>query len=707
MSGGASGSAAAPATGGSVGQTALPLALTFTPTQALCPGQAYEIALTAQGGVGPYTWSLAADTTGATLSSVTGMSVTLDGAADKSQPTVSVSVKDATGAAQTKDIALNVMSVADGSCVQVTPATLPPPCIDNPYVVPDPSAISKQGGSAPYTWKAISIPEGLQFDTTTQTLSGTALASGANTPLTLSVTDSLGHQSQFTYALEYRDKCWLAFTQNADGDTRLRLYDPALQTYAGSVDGSPNNTGVVDFKFSPDGELVAYRRATSDRTQQLVLLNVPIWQEQVLAIPGSVLSYSWSPGARFLAVAYLDADGNTLLGGIDATNVDSTQSTVSLLNPIQVMDATHARLNSDLLWLHDNQLVAFHGDLAFDPLNPQDEPYFVGFSGTGFVGVTTPEYGYDLPVDLEPAVNGVFAIAHNPSQNFLDFWNYATNESDSFLNPPVQSAVADPEGRFVAFPLQGELELAFTAESGGTTDPPRSWNLSRGNTVDVGCDSILGFNPQTEQVVCDKQVGVSPDTTAEVRLFDLAPATKSAEKLTLAQLTGYHAGDAANRRRSFSAAGDLFAFTTRDAVFVSSSVSAQVEFSMPITPLVAKDQPGELAFSPDGSILLWQSGPELGVMALAKNGRQNWYDANNDLLPPQPCAEEFVSDPKAWCGRSTPSAVAWSSTSLFAAAMTAGHGLRAYDLSQFASAFVTTSSEACTADCNTDFVFQP
>ncbi|HEY8945854.1 MAG TPA: WD40 repeat domain-containing protein, partial [Polyangiaceae bacterium] len=430
------------------------------------------------------------------------------------------------------------------------------------------------------------------------------------------------------------------------------------------------------------------------------------WQEQVLTIPGSVLSYAWSPGARFLAAAYSDSAGSTWLGGVDATSADTVfanQTAIPSLSAVRVMDSTHAKLNSELLWLESNTLVAFHGDEQTSDISVQEGPYFVAFNGAGFGAVTDFGIGYDQPLDLEPAQGGIFAIAGTPAQRSLDFWNYSGDAADFYLKGPLQSAVADPEGRYVAYPLHGQLEVAFTSQSGGTSDPPTLWNLSRNSSLDMSCGSILAWNPKSQQLVCDAQVG-SP-ATGEVRLYDLDAGTKSAMKLPLSQLTGYHQGDAGARRRTFSPQADLFAFTTRDGAFVANDISAQVEFDMTLPPLASRDQPGELAFAPDQSVLLWLSGTALGAMALEKNGYQVWVDG---LLAPPACAEEFVSAPRTWCGRSSPAtALAWSPSSRFAAAMSTTHGVRVFDFSEFAQAKLQWSDDACATNCNSDFVFQP
>src|SRR5450432_766079 len=319
----------------------------------LCPGQSYQIRLTAVGGVSPYVWILSnGNPTASVLSSNTGDEVQVSGLASNAQPNLQVTTQDAHGGSVTTDIALDIGPVGPVECPQITPTRLPDPCQENTYSA---SNITVTGGSAPFVWEALSIPQGLYFDPTRQVVSGTALSTGATTPLTLRVIDNKGRQTQMTYPLAYRDRCWFGFT-SAAGSPKLHLFDPVLAVRLQSLEASANNAGVDDFEFSPDGKFLVYRRSSgSPAAHSLVLLAAPKWQEQALDFDGSVLEYSWSQSSAVLAVAFQN-DTDTLLGGVNVANATVPTGAaggitgIQALTPIVMLDPASAPLHSELLW---------------------------------------------------------------------------------------------------------------------------------------------------------------------------------------------------------------------------------------------------------------------------------------------------------------------------------------------------------------------
>ncbi len=506
-------------------------------TPALCPGQSYRIQLSAAGGVSPYTWALADGTPASVvLSATTGNVVQVSGLASKPQPNVQVNAHDANGGTVTTDLALSVAPVGPGQCPQITPTRLPDPCDENAYYTND---VTVTGGTAPFVWQALSIPEGLSFNATTQTLSGTALSSGSATPLTLQVTDHAGRQTQSTYPLSYRDHCWLGYTSTDSGVSKVHLLDPALSAlnpdYAPALEASTNNAGVVDFKFSPDGKYLVYRRsAGSAGVNSLVLAAAPLWQEQVLDIPGSVLEYSWSLGSASLAVSYQNAT-ETLLGGVNVASAVPGGSGgitgIQALTPVVMLDPFSAPLHSELLWFQSDNFLAFHADAlpGFDA--GYDSPYYAHFDGTGF-SVVTPLGAalYDPGIQLLPAHNGIFAVSFETPPR-LDFYSsLGGTEMDAYLRDVYVSGVADPSGLYVALPINNALHIYLTTESGGTSAVPTAWQPSTDE-----CDSILAWDPSRERIACDAR-GTPPDgapALGEVRIFDLPPCQRDVRQLPL------------------------------------------------------------------------------------------------------------------------------------------------------------------------------
>jgi WD40 repeat protein len=660
--------------------------------------------LTVSGGNAPYTWSLAADETDATLSSTSGNSVQLAGSADPLNPKLTVSVEDSSDTSVSRDITLDLLNTGPGGCPTLEPTALPAACAQNPYFAQN---IVVDGGTAPFTWKALSMPDGLSFDPNTQIISGTANASGAMTPVTLEVEDSNGHKTQGTYPLTYRDKCWFGYASSASGDSKIHLYDPALGTHALSLEASLNNNGVVDFKFSPDGQYLVYRRTVSGSAQDLVLASAPNWQERVLDFGGSVLEYSWSPGASLLAVAFQDGDGNTLVGGLNAagaSTVIANGTALTLLHAIPIMDPTYAPLNSDLTWIQSNQYVAFHADALPGSGFGAEAAYFVHFDGGGFSSLSgRAGLPYLGPIQLQPAKNGVFAIFPSDFPQ-LDFWGTRNDlDYDEYLGSDT-TGTADPEGLYVARSKLGKLDLFFSAESGGTNDPPTPWTPSADS-----CASILAWNPAHEEIACDA-ASADPinDPNGRALLYTLDAGTASVSARNLKELSGYQPGDATTLRRAFSPQGDFLVFTSDTTAYVANVTGWYVQTQFLAPPYAIPGSASELSFSPDQTLVLWQLGGLLGVASLQTSGPSHWYGDDSPLQSPTQCAEEYSADPAHWCGSSSPPpALTWAPDSRFAAALTAANTLRVYDFSQFTIGTELVWTEACETGCSSNFAFQP
>jgi len=700
-------------TAGAAGESggATPFKVESAPLSSLCPGQAFQVELSAQGGVAPYTWALADGTpTDIKLSATTGDEVQVSGVATASEPNLELKVRDASGASLTPSVALAVDAVGPGLCPHIVPTHLPDPCDENSYYTND---VTVSGGTAPFVWQAISLPAGLSFDPSKQTLTGTALASGATTPLTLMVTDHKGRQTQMTYPLAYRDKCWLGFTSTEASISKVHLFDPALAARAPALEASTNNTGVVDFKFSPDGKFLAYRRLTgTSGAQSLVLAIAPHWQEQVLDIAGSVVSYSWSQSSSALAVAFKN-DTDTMLGGVNVSNASAATSGsgisgVQTLTPVVMIDPASAPLSSELIWLQSDAYLAFHADGLPGFNSGADSPYSAQFDGTAFSSVTQLGFNlYDPTVQLLPAYKGLFAVSPE-THPVLDFYGSADGTVfDGYLRTVYISAVADPAGRYVAIPVNEKLQVYLTAESGGTTDPPTAWQPSADD-----CTSILAWDVSRERLACDAR-GIPPDggsPLGEVRLFDLAgtDSTPQVSSSAVKMLAGYQQGDSLGHRRSFSMKGKWLAFTTDTGLQVGSVEEApHVLLEAPLPPGVPASATSELAFSPDETTLLWLVGGALGVVPLHSNAAVGWYGAALPLQSPEPCNEEFTAGPATWCGRlQTSGSPAWSSDSRFAAVNTAAHGVRVYNLERYDIGAVPYA-DACETGCDGSIAFQP
>jgi thermitase len=165
-----------------------PLAIATTSLPAATVGTAYSRALSATGGVSPYTWSITAGTlpSGIVLAPSTG---TLSGT-----PTAAASaaltfrVADGSGSSTTRSLTLTVNAAAPAPLAIAT-STLPAGTAGTAYS----TALSATGGTSPYTWSitAGTLPSGITLSPSAGTLSGTPMAAASAT-LTFRVADSAG-----------------------------------------------------------------------------------------------------------------------------------------------------------------------------------------------------------------------------------------------------------------------------------------------------------------------------------------------------------------------------------------------------------------------------------------------------------------------------------------------------------------------------------
>jgi Putative Ig domain len=144
-------------------------------------GTAYQHRFLATGGRAPYTWLVTSGSVpGLTLNSSTGILSSTPTSAGTF--TFNVTVRDSANATATRPFNLTV------EAGQVRLSSLPgnlQNTIGNPFSV----SLSASGGSPPYTWSANGLPEGLQIDAASGTVSGTFRSVGTFL-FTIRVTDA-------------------------------------------------------------------------------------------------------------------------------------------------------------------------------------------------------------------------------------------------------------------------------------------------------------------------------------------------------------------------------------------------------------------------------------------------------------------------------------------------------------------------------------
>ena len=161
-----------------------PLALAPVTAPTGTVGNSFILALTATGGITPYTYSISAGAlpAGLTLNAATGAISGIPTAAANASFTVKVA--DSSSPAQTAT-ASQSLTVATG--LHISGSTVPDAVSGAAYN----TALSASGGLNPVTWSVTSgsLPAGLTLNPATGAISGTPLAVGSST-FTLKVTDS-------------------------------------------------------------------------------------------------------------------------------------------------------------------------------------------------------------------------------------------------------------------------------------------------------------------------------------------------------------------------------------------------------------------------------------------------------------------------------------------------------------------------------------
>lgn len=169
---------------GNVPNTVLPLVVANSSVPVAVINKPYNFTLTANGGVGPYNWSIVSGNlpSGISMSSSGVISGTTTQTGDNDF-TVQVTDSQKPIAA----VATGALKLTSNLPLAFKTTSLKLAAINVPYQF----AIQATGGAAPYGWKLLSgtLPAGLNFDTRYGVIYGTATVMG-DFPLTIQVTDS-------------------------------------------------------------------------------------------------------------------------------------------------------------------------------------------------------------------------------------------------------------------------------------------------------------------------------------------------------------------------------------------------------------------------------------------------------------------------------------------------------------------------------------
>ncbi|HVW29841.1 MAG TPA: putative Ig domain-containing protein [Polyangiaceae bacterium] len=597
------------------------------------------------------------------------------------------------------------------TCPSIDPTPLPSPCKGYPY---NPTALSVDSGSD-LTWRALSLPDGIRFDSTKQTLSGVPLAAGPSS-VDVEVVDGSGRIARSSFPVNTRRHCWVAYVSTNNGHAELNRFDPDLVTR--DVVSHTTGPGVEDFAFSPDGNYLVYKTRDADGNATLVLTDAESWTEHAVALPaGTVLAYAWSNDSRTVAVAGQNGDDTWLSGlrvfppkseaidGGAVADAGAAPSTVEVFaEPVELL-APGATFSSTLTWVGTSG-VAFlaHQNRGTDTNVLMDTYYAAlleGADGAAPQAFAAPlertAQLLDATTQLDGRASGFFAV--ETSERWALF--FGTGKQNYLYQLP--SGVADPDGVYVASVASGNLNIyAAVGTPPSASAPP--WVSAN------GCGSVLAWALHRDRIVCDTPSGQGAQSP--LRVFDLDSNAATLTGTDIRQTNDYATGASIERRRVLSPSGNWFAVTTDASLYlvdVSDTTTPHVVTShkLPTNARVKSTNTyTELLFSPDERFLLFQMGNAFAIQQVDKSNMAPTPMDFTPLAPSAPCSETYNENPAAWCGSPHDTSIfTWSNDSLVVAGKTADGKITTWNLADIDESL--DFQYACTTGCTGEYQAQP
>jgi hypothetical protein len=369
----------------------------------------YSETLQASGGDGSYTWSIVSGNLPNGLSlrgnQITG-TPTLAG-----DYTFTLRVTDGTGAYQEKEYTIRI-----NAPLQITTDSLPNGTKGVAYSL----GINYTGGTAPYTWNATGLPDGLVIDGVTGVISGVPTQAGQST-VTITLQDATGAQVQKSYT--------------------LKIYNPP------DIDISPNTFSFGDVGIGLSKDIVVTMKNTGEapltvNTLQLngsgfVLLNAPQTPFTLNQNASQIFTIRFQPSANvnysgILTITSNDPDeGNltyTLTGrGVNPPDIDVTPSLVDFGTVVagQSKDIPVTIINN----------ITNGADLVISNIT---------VSGNGYTLPTPPSYPitlsagntYQITIKFTPPTSGQFSGSLTISSNDPDEGSFKVDLKGNGSEPP-------------------------------------------------------------------------------------------------------------------------------------------------------------------------------------------------------------------------------------------------------------------------------
>lgn len=456
-----------------------PLRLTTTQLPDGLAGGLYQAELFAEGGVPPYTWSVASGTLppGVQLDPAGTPATQLSGQPTQAGSYVAeILVQDVDGRRAMRTFTIDIAGPATPPTISTV--SLPTTTECQGYY----AELEVTGGLGPFSWSLVSgaLPPGLSLQTMgtpNSSIAGYPAAVGSYS-VTVQVQDSLGQIDTRTLSLQSDANPnlarWAVLVSRIAGTRDIYLSDlctasptPAIRATTGAGQLFGNFVAL-----SEDGRKLAYigDYATSG-VQELFVVDLsgtvptaPVRVHPPAAAFQDVRSFAWSPDGRFLAFF------GRLNGPSQVWVVDVSQP--AMPGVARVVSSPSGLANpsvTDLRWSPDSRYLAYRGNLE---VSGRADIYLTtpgSTTGHQRISTFTAQNASSLSMFWSPSSQGIAYVADQDVDGRFDLYWVPTPAGGP--GAPVRlsnlSANADVQSARVAYSFDGAY-LAFTAGGGGS-----------------------------------------------------------------------------------------------------------------------------------------------------------------------------------------------------------------------------------------------